>query len=65
MLRPINVAGMVMGHRDDRNVRIEDDLILPVCDVCGDMTFTEEQAAALDQALERSYQQKRLGSREA
>jgi hypothetical protein len=43
-------------------VRIQDDLVLPVCDVFGDMMFTEQQAAALDQVLERSYQQKRLRS---
>lgn len=49
-----------MNHRDDPHVRVRDDLILPVCDVCGDMTVTEEQATALDAALERSYQQKRL-----
>jgi hypothetical protein len=64
MLRPTNVVGMVMGHRDDPTVRVLDDLILPVCDVCGDMTFTEEQAGALDDALERSYRLKRLQASE-
>lgn len=65
MLRPTNVRGMVDEHRDDPRVRIRDDLILPVCDVCGDMTFTEEQAAALDDALERSYRRKRLRQQRA
>lgn len=65
MLRPTSVAGMVMGHRDDPRVRIREDLILPVCDVCGDMTFTQEQAAALDDALERSYRRKRLRQQRA
>lgn len=60
MLRPTNVAGMVMDYRDDPRVRIRDDLVLPVCDACGDMTFTHAQAAALDEALERSYRRKRL-----
>ena len=54
-----------MDHRDDPRVRIREDLILPVCDVCGDMTFTEEQAAALDDALERSYRRKRLRQQRA
>lgn len=60
MLRPTNVRGMAMDHRDDPHVRIHDDLVLPVCTVCGDMTFTPAQAAALDDALERSYRRKRL-----
>lgn len=62
MLRPTNLSGMVMKHRDDPNVRIGEDLVLPVCDVCGDMTFTAEQAEALDHALERSCRRKRLRS---
>jgi hypothetical protein len=60
MLRPTNVVGMVMDHRDDPHVRIREDFTLPVCDVCGDMMFTAEQADALDAALERSYRRKRL-----
>jgi hypothetical protein len=65
MLRPTNLAGMVMDHRDDPRVRIRDDVIIPVCDVCGDMTFTDAQAAALDDALERSYRRKRLRQQRA
>lgn len=65
MLRPANVAGSVMQYRDDPHVRIRDELILPVCDVCGDMTFTQEQAAALDAALETSYRRKRLRQQRA
>jgi hypothetical protein len=65
MLRPTNVAGWVMDHRDDPRVRIRETIILPVCDVCGDMTFTQDQAAALDAALERSYRHKRLRQQRA
>jgi hypothetical protein len=65
MLRPTNVAGMVMGHRDDPCVRVREDLTLPVCDVCGDMTFTEAQAEALDAILERTYRRKRLRQQRA
>jgi len=65
MLRPTNVAGFVMPHRDDPHVRIREDLVLPVCDVCGDMTFTEAQAAALDDALESAYRRKRLRQQRA
>lgn len=60
MQRETNVVGMVMGHRDDPRVRILDDLILPVCDACGDMALTFEQVAALDAVLERSYRRRRL-----
>ena len=54
------MVGMVMEHRDDPRVRIRDDLILPVCDVCGDMALNEERTVALDAVLERSYRRKRL-----
>lgn len=49
-----------MGYRDDPHVRILDDLLLPVCDVCGDMALDEVQTIALDAVLERSYRRKRL-----
>jgi hypothetical protein len=65
MLRPTNVAGMVMDHRDDPKVRIRDDLILPVCDVCGDMALDLAHTKALDAALERSYRRKRLRQQRA
>jgi hypothetical protein len=65
MQRPTNVAGMVMRHRDDPRVRIRDDLILPVCDVCGDMALNEEHTDALDAVLERSYRRKRLRQQRA
>lgn len=65
MLRPTNVAGMLMGYRDDRRVRIREDLVLPVCDVCGDMALNAEHTDALDAALERSYRRKRLRQQRA
>jgi hypothetical protein len=65
MLRPTNVAGMVLGHRDDPRVRIREDLTLPVCDVCGDMALNAEDTDALDAALERSYRRKRLRQQRA
>jgi C4-dicarboxylate-specific signal transduction histidine kinase len=65
MLRPANVAGMVMGHRDDPCVRVREDLTLPVCDACGDMALNEEDTDALDAALERSYRRKRLRQQRA
>lgn len=58
-MRPQNVRGMTMGHRDDSAVRIRSDVILPVCDVCGDMALDEEMTNALDDALEASYLRKR------
>jgi hypothetical protein len=65
MLRPTNVVGMVMGHRDDPFVRVREDLLLPVCDACGDMALNEEDTDALDAALERSYRRKRLRQQRA
>lgn len=65
MQRLTNVAGLVMHHRDDPRVRIRQDLLLPVCDVCGDMALNLEQTVALDDALERSYRRKRLRQQRA
>lgn len=65
MLRPTNVAGMAMEHRDDPRVRIRRELVLPVCDVCGDMALTGAQTGALDEALEEAYRRKRLRQQRA
>lgn len=65
MLRPTNVAGMTMGHRDDPRVRVRETLTLPVCDVCGDMALNAENTIALEAALERSYRRKRLRQQRA
>src|SRR5687768_898764 len=64
-LWPTNVMGMVMRHRDDPLVRIREELVLPVCDVCGDMALNAEHTEALDAALERSYRRKRLRQQRA
>lgn len=58
-LRPRNVRGMTMGHRDDPAVRVRSDVILLVCDTCDDMALDEAMTDALDDALEASYVAKR------
>lgn len=65
MLRATNVAGVAMEYRDDPAVRIRGELVLPVCDVCGDMALDAAQTAALDTALEESYRRKRLRQQRA
>jgi hypothetical protein len=65
MLRPVSVAGMTMEHRDDPRVRILRELVLPVCDVCGDMALDAAQTAALEGALEEAYRRKRLRQQRA
>jgi hypothetical protein len=65
MLRPTRVAGTAMEHRDDPAVRIRSELVLPVCDACGDMALDAIQAAALDEALEEAYRRKRLRQQRA
>lgn len=60
MLRPTDLSGTRMEHRDDPRVRIRQRLVLPVCDVCGDMALDEEQTAALENALDQAYRRKRL-----
>jgi hypothetical protein len=59
MMRPRNVRGMIDFYEDDPAVRLRSDLILPVCDFCGDMALNEEMARALDRAIEASYIAKR------
>jgi len=59
MMRPRNVRGTTTGHRDDPAVRIRTDLILPVCDFCGDSALDLPMTKALDSALEASYIAKR------
>lgn len=65
MLRPTSVAGTAMEHRDDPRVRILRHLVLPVCDVCGDMALDAAQTAALDDALEEAYRRKRMRQQRA
>lgn len=65
MLRPTSLLGRTMEHRDDARVRIRHELVLPVCDVCGDMALDEAQTAALDHELEESYRRKRLRQQRA
>jgi hypothetical protein len=48
-----------MRYRDDPAVRVRSDLILPVCDVCGDSALDEPMTDALDAALEAAYVRKR------
>lgn len=54
-----NVRGMVMGHRDDPRVQVRTDVLLPVCDTCGDMALDLPQTEALDAALAASYAARR------
>jgi hypothetical protein len=65
MLRPTSVVGMTMEHRDDPRVRIRRELVLPVCDECGDMALDAAQTAALDEALEEAYRRKRMRQQRA
>lgn len=59
MMRPRNVRGTMMGYRDDPAVRIRTDLILPICDACGDSALDEPMTDALDDVLEAAYVRKR------
>ena len=59
MMRPQNVRGMTMRYRDDPAVRIRSDLVLPVCDVCGDSALDGPMTDALDDVLEAAYLRKR------
>lgn len=64
-LRPTSIRGMVMEHRDDRALRVPEDLVLPVCDVCADMALDREQTVALEYLLDKAYRRKRLRQQRA
>ncbi|HEY7766729.1 hypothetical protein [Longimicrobium sp.] len=64
-MRPADVSGFVMEHRDDPRVRVGEQLVLPVCDICGDMALNAADTDALEAALERSYRRKRLRQQRA
>jgi hypothetical protein len=65
MLRPTSLLGRILDYRDDPRVRIRHDLVLPVCDVCGDMALDEAQTDALEAELEGAYRRKRLRQQRA
>jgi hypothetical protein len=64
-LQPTNIRGRKLDHRDDPAVLVLEDLVVPVCDTCGDMPLTLAQATELDAVLERAYRRKRLRQQRA
>jgi hypothetical protein len=64
-LRPKDMAWVRTGHRDDPRLCVRRRIVLPVCDACGDMALDHVLAAALDEALEDAYRQKRLRQQRA
>lgn len=64
-LRPKDMAWVRTGYRDDPRLCFRRRIVLPVCDRCGDMALDNVMAAALDEALEDAYRQKRLRQQRA
>lgn len=60
MLRPTDIQGRMLAHRDEPRVPVREAVVVPVCDHCGDIRLDDEQTAALEAALERSYDQTRI-----
>lgn len=50
-----NARGQIIGYRDEREVPIEADVIVHLCDHCGEMLLNADAAARLDAVLEPSY----------
>lgn len=55
-----NARGMVVGHRDEPAVLIEEDVIVHLCDRCGEMLIDADSAARLDAVLEPAYRRIRV-----
>jgi DNA-binding transcriptional regulator YiaG len=50
-----NARGQIFGYRDERAIPIEADLIVHLCDHCGEMLLDADAAARLSAVLEPSY----------
>ncbi len=50
-----NARGLVARYRDEREVPIDVDLLVRLCDHCGEMLLDADAAARLDAVLEPSY----------
>jgi DNA-binding transcriptional regulator YiaG len=50
-----NARGQIVGYRDERAIPIEADLIVHLCDHCGEMLLDADAAARLSAVLEPSY----------
>jgi hypothetical protein len=59
VLRPTSLRGRLLEHKDDPAVRVRADLVVPVCDACGDMALNAAHTRALEAALEEAYVAKR------
>lgn len=57
---PRNVKGMTFDYRDEPALVVEEELVLPTCDHCGEMRLSPAQADALDAALARAYDHRRI-----
>lgn len=58
-LRPTNLRGRALEHRDDPAVRVRANVVVPVCDECGDLALNAEQTRALEAALDEAYADRR------
>lgn len=59
-MRPASVKGRAFAYKDDPAVLVRDEVVVPVCDLCGDIWMDEAQTKALDKALSKSYKRARL-----
>jgi len=53
--QPANARGQAFLYRG-AEVTLDEDLVLPTCDACGEQLLGHEDTLALDAALERAWQ---------
>jgi len=55
-----NIRGLAVPFRDEPAVVIDEDLIVPRCDNCGEILLNEKLAAAYDAVAQQSYERQRI-----
>ena len=58
-IAPRNLRGSVLQYRDEREIPVEGDVLVPTCDACGESLMDDEVSAALDAVLEPTYRRLR------
>ena len=55
-----NLRGVSVPFRDEPAVLIDEDLLVPQCDTCGEMLLNDRVAAVYDHVLQRLYERQRI-----
>ena len=57
-----DVKGRAFAYRDERALVLRSSLVVPICDVCGELRESRAHADSLDMLLEAEYTAKRIAA---